>query len=161
GMGVPLLIIGAGGASLLPKAGNFMEDIKRFFGLVLLLMAAWLSGRLLGAQLVLWLYGGILLVYAVTLGAFDGKKRLRQGIALLIFTYALLLLLGAATGGSSVVNPLANAHQTPSAPAPALANSGHFSNVAGADLAAELASAQASGQPVLVDFFADWCTACK
>lgn len=159
GMGVPLLIIGAGGASLLPKAGNFMEEIKRFFGLVLLLMAAWLAGRIIGAQLVLWLYGGILLVYAVKLGAFDGKKRLRQGLALLLLAYALLLLVGAASGGSSVLNPLAKLTTASSQPAPV--TGGHFEQVTGTDLAAVLADAKAAKQPVLVDFFADWCTACK
>jgi len=44
GMGVPLLVVGASAGTLLPKAGPWMETVKRFFGVVLLGVAMW-SGR--------------------------------------------------------------------------------------------------------------------
>ena len=36
GMGVPLLAVGASAGALLPKAGPWMETVKRFFGVLLL-----------------------------------------------------------------------------------------------------------------------------
>lgn len=159
GMGVPLLIVGAGGASLLPKAGAFMEDVTRFFGLVLLLMAAWLLGRLLSANTMLWIYGAILLVYAVHLGAFDGKRRLRQAFALLLFLYASLLWVGASSGKGSLTQPLAGFVSPVHTTIDTRANA-NFTLVPAAALEQVLAEASVANQPVLVDFFADWCTAC-
>jgi thiol:disulfide interchange protein len=39
GMGTPLLIIGVGGGSLIPKAGSWMEVVKSVFGVLLLMVA--------------------------------------------------------------------------------------------------------------------------
>ena len=41
GMSVPLLLLGASAGALLPRAGAWMDDVKRFFGVLLL---AWRSG---------------------------------------------------------------------------------------------------------------------
>ena len=45
GMGVPLLAVGASAGTLLPKAGPWMETVKRFFGVVLLGVAIYLVRR--------------------------------------------------------------------------------------------------------------------
>jgi len=42
GMGVPLLLIGASAGSILPKAGSWMTAIRNLFGVLMLLMAAYL-----------------------------------------------------------------------------------------------------------------------
>lgn len=42
GMGVPLLLVGLSAGTLLPKAGPWMEWVKRFFGVLLLATAVWL-----------------------------------------------------------------------------------------------------------------------
>lgn len=160
GMGIPLLIIGAGGSHLLPKAGNFMEDIKRLFGLILLLMAIWLAGRLLPAPATLALYGAVLFIYALLQGATDRSHPFRQALALLVLFYASLLMIGALAGAQSPLKPLApftgaaqsaTAHQHTSA----------FTSIDKTQLADVLQQAAASRQPVLVDFYADWCVSCK
>jgi thiol:disulfide interchange protein DsbD len=43
GMGLPLLAIGVSGGALLPKAGRWMNAVKRFFGVLLLAVAVWIA----------------------------------------------------------------------------------------------------------------------
>jgi len=42
GMGVPLLVLGVSEGALLPKAGPWMNGVKKFFGVLLLGVAAWI-----------------------------------------------------------------------------------------------------------------------
>lgn len=51
GMGVPLLLVGIGAGNLLPRAGAWMNGIKRVFGLLLAAVALWLVFPLLAAAL--------------------------------------------------------------------------------------------------------------
>jgi len=51
GMGVPLIIMGTGGGHLLPRAGGWMEEIKRFFGITMLGIAIWLLDRIIADSL--------------------------------------------------------------------------------------------------------------
>ncbi len=47
GMGIPLLAIGVSGGALLPRAGRWMNVVKKFFGVLLLAVAAWIASPLL------------------------------------------------------------------------------------------------------------------
>ncbi len=49
GLGVPLLIIGLGAGTFLPRAGAWMDGVKVFFGVVLLAAALWIVWPVLGA----------------------------------------------------------------------------------------------------------------
>lgn len=49
GMGVPLLLIGASAGSLLPKAGSWMTAVRNLFGVLMLLMAAYIAWPVLPA----------------------------------------------------------------------------------------------------------------
>ena len=103
GMGVPLIIFGTGGGHFLPRAGQWMEDIKRFFGVVMLGVAIWLLERIVSDTLTLALYGLLLAVYGVQLGALEpvreGGSRLKRGLALVMALYGAILVVGAAGGG--------------------------------------------------------------
>jgi len=46
GMGIPLLVIGVSGGELLPRAGRWMDLVKKFFGVLLLAVAAWIVSPL-------------------------------------------------------------------------------------------------------------------
>jgi len=46
GMGIPLLAIGVSGGALLPKAGRWMNVVQKFFGVLLLAVAAWIVSPL-------------------------------------------------------------------------------------------------------------------
>jgi len=46
GMGIPLLVLGVSGGALLPRAGPWMNGVKKFFGVLLLAVAAWIVSPL-------------------------------------------------------------------------------------------------------------------
>ncbi|MFS2020340.1 protein-disulfide reductase DsbD, partial [Massilia sp. CT11-108] len=56
GMSIPLLLVGVSAGSLLPRAGLWMESVKRFFGVLMLAMALWMAAPVLPGivQMVLW-----------------------------------------------------------------------------------------------------------
>jgi thiol:disulfide interchange protein DsbD len=171
GMGVPLIIMGTGGGHLLPKAGAWMDDIKRFFGVLMLAIAVWLLARIVPASMAMGLYGVLAAGYGVYLGALEptpeGGSRMKRTVALMLALYGALLVIGAAAGGKDPLQPLVSAKHQPAAQESAAAGvpamqTGNWQKLRGSDnLAAALAQAAALGQPVLVDFYADWCASCK
>jgi thiol:disulfide interchange protein DsbD len=154
GMGVPLLLVGASAGSLLPRAGAWMNAVKRFFGVLMLAMAIWLVSPVLPAalQMVLWAalllgYGFYLLRPARSWGA------TAAGAAFAVL--GVLQLIGLASGGRDPLAPLA--HLNPGAPQ---IQALHFTRVKTvAQLDAALA--QTGGKTAMLDFYADWCVSCK
>src|SRR3990167_2312716 len=69
GMGVPLVLFGVGQATLLPKAGPWMEQIKSVFGAVILGMAIWMISRIIPAEITMLLWATLFIVSAVAFGA--------------------------------------------------------------------------------------------
>ncbi|MFY9179660.1 MAG: protein-disulfide reductase DsbD, partial [Venatoribacter sp.] len=110
GMGTPLLILGTTGASILPKAGNWMNQVKIFFGVMLIAVAIWLIGRLIPASIELLLWAVLSLVYAVVLGAFEPATslvaRTVKGIAWALFLYGVMALAGVLMGNTNPLAPL-------------------------------------------------------
>ena len=171
GMSVPLLVVGASAGSLLPRAGAWMERVKQVFGMMLLGVAIWMVSPVIPASLHMLLWSAWLLTAATFLGLFGPKSPLhspgpvaaRAGGAGLVCV-ALVLLIGAASGGKSVLQPLG--HLRPNSLEPSTAGatpSGlQFERVASTRaLDAALEQAHKAGQPVMLDFYADWCVACK
>jgi thiol:disulfide interchange protein DsbD len=158
GTGTPLLIIGTSAGKLLPKSGAWMDTIKRLFGAVMLAVAVWMLGRVLPARVTLALWAVPAATAAVVL--FMGTRLVRasrwplQAGALIAGLYGVLLVTGAALGGTS-----------PLAPIPAWAGTTRplaFAPIHSvADLDQAVARASREGRPVMVDFYADWCTSCK
>jgi thiol:disulfide interchange protein DsbD len=85
-------------------------------------------------------------------------------LGLLLVVYGCLLAIGAAAGGTDALQPLKGlsiAGGSRSA-GDGKANDDRFVMVkTGEQLDARLAAAKAANRPVLVDFYADWCTSCK
>lgn len=168
GMGLPLLLVGVGGAHLLPRAGGWMVQVKGVFGVLLLGVAIWLLERLLPGPLVMALWAALCIGCAVFLGALDrgdGRAaggRLAQGVGVLALVWGVLLSIGAASGASDPLRPLGRLAEA-RAEGPAAAAVAHqFTDVRGpAGVDAAIAAAVAAGEPVLLDLYADWCISCK
>lgn len=172
GMGVPLILVAVGGRKLLPTTGHWMTVVKHFYGVMLLAVAIWLIERLVPGWVGLTLWGILIAISGVQLGAFDAAKagweRTKKGLGLIFFAYGLALLAGAMAGANDPLAPL-DPFVAKAAPAGALGNpagynSGHADFIrveAPSDIETMLLQAQQQGRPVVLDFYADWCISCK
>jgi thiol:disulfide interchange protein DsbD len=172
GMGVPLLAVGTSAGSLMPRAGGWMSAVKAVFGVLLLGVAVWMLARILPPQISLVLYALLLIIPAIYLRAIDplpdgatGWSRLWKGVGVVLLVYGLMLMLGAFTGARDPLDPLAGIQRIAAGPAGsgsvAAAHELEFIDVKGGEeLDAALTEAAASGKPVMLDFFADWCIEC-
>ncbi len=166
GMGVPLLLVGLSAGTLLPRAGVWMEAVKKFFGVLLLAVAVWLVSPLIPdlARMLAW--AALLIVSGVYLRAMDpldaeagGWSRFWKGIGIITLIAGVSLLLGALGGGRDPLQPLSIFKGSSAATAPAETglNFQRVGTVAELDAAVRAAA----GRPVMLDFYADWCVSCK
>ncbi len=180
GMSVPLLLLGASAGALLPRAGAWMETVKRFFGLLLLGVAWWILAPVLPAPLAVAGWGALLLGAATFLQAFDrlpdgagSALRLGKAFGLVLALLGATQIVGAAAGARDALQPLqpfaaraagsavsgTSTAVSGIAPALAAADGVAFRRIATVD---ELdAVLRTAGRPVMLDFYADWCVSCK
>ena len=59
----------------MPRAGQWMENVKAGFGVVLLLMAVWMLDRIVATEVTMSLVALILIVSSVYLGAVDSLDK--------------------------------------------------------------------------------------
>lgn len=169
GMSVPLLLVGLSAGSLLPRAGTWMEQVKKLFGMVLFGVAIWLVSPVLPPSLHMLAWAAWALAAAALLGLFGhaqdraAPRPAFRAIAFGLGGVAAILLVGAASGGTSLLQPLA--HLRPASdPASAITTESklRFQRVKNlGELDALLTQAGREGQRVMLDFYADWCVACK
>lgn len=164
GMSVPLLLLGLSAGSLLPRAGRWMEQVKTFFGLMLLAVALWLVSPVLPAPVLMFVLGAGVLAAVLTLGAFDaGTWRLWRGVGGVAALWGVALMAGALSGGDSVVQPLRHLARAGSA----VVNTAVAATTEGPSFQ-RITSVQqlddalrTAGRPVVLDVYADWCVSCK
>lgn len=163
GMGVPLLLVGTFGATLLPRSGAWMNGVKIAFGLLLLGVAIWMIERLVAAPIALLLWAALAIGTALALGALNfnqpqGLPRARQTLGLMLLAWGIVLVIGAAQGGSNPLRPLATASSTSGNKVATL----EFTQVSSlTELEAAISQAEEANQPAFVHFTADWCISCK
>ncbi len=165
GMGVPLLAVGASAGALLPKAGPWMETVKRFFGTLLLAVAIYLVSPFTPLPLQMFLWGALLIGTAVYLRAIDslppgahGFQRFAKVVGLVALLAGVAYLVGAFSGSRDILQPLSGLRATTAAGGAAHETAFQRINSL-ADLDTRVRAA--AGKPVLLDFYADWCVSCK
>ncbi len=135
GLGLPYLFLGAfsGSVARLPRAGMWMESVKKIFGWVLLAMAAYFLRPAVPAPFGAWLLPAVLAAGAVYLVARSGGLRpaLRFATAILFLGAAAFFVPRSSRGAEPVWKPYA---------------------------AKDVARA---GRPAVIDFSAAWCAPCR
>jgi thiol:disulfide interchange protein DsbD len=167
GMGIPLLVIGTSAGRLLPKAGAWMVAVKGAFGFLMLGLAVWMLERLLPGSLTLALWGTLVFMAGVFLGAFkplgsDPQPRpmVAKGFGLLAVLYGAVMLVGALSGAEDPLRPLGRL--TSGGTAGAVSHEIEFERIKSVeDFQLALVQASSAGRPVILDFYADWCVSCK
>ncbi|WP_291994312.1 protein-disulfide reductase DsbD [Candidatus Accumulibacter sp. ACC003] len=163
GMGAPLLAVGVSAGTLLPRSGPWMEAIKKAFGVLLLATAVWLLSPVIPevAQMIAWAL--LLIVPAIYLHALDplpaharGWQRFWKGIGIFMLIGGAAMLLGALAGSRDPLQPLSVLRSSA-----ASAEARHLPFTRVRTLAELEGRIKSAGQPVLLDFYADWCVSCK
>ena len=158
GMGTPLLIVGASAGKLLPKAGAWMDAVKKLFGVMMLAVADWMLARIIPERfgLLLWAIPAFICAWILWT---EIKPRTSIGwmmrfAGVAAGLYGASLIAGYALGNTDPLAPLASR----SAQSQELA----FQPIKSVtDLQKAITQANAQGRTVLVDFSAKWCVSCK
>lgn len=159
GMGTPLLVIGTSAGKWLPKAGGWMNAVKSFFGVMLLAVAIYLLSRIMPGAVSMSLWAALLVFCGVFIGAFlpaeTKTAQFHKALGILLLVYGLLILIGASMGETNPLQPLARFQMT------TVSHDRAPVTLVKTVQDVNLAVSQAQGKPVMLDFYADWCTSCK
>jgi len=161
GMGVPLLVVGVSAGTLLPKSGPWMDAVKKAFGVILLATALWIVSSLIPVAVQMAGWALLLIVPAIYLRAIDplpphtgSWPRIWKALGVIMLITGALMLVGALSGARDPLQPLSGLRGSPQT-----SETLRFERVRTLD---ELeARIKTSGQPVMLDFYADWCVSCK
>ncbi|MGO2474497.1 MAG: protein-disulfide reductase DsbD, partial [Vibrio litoralis] len=158
GMGIPLIIVAVFGNKLLPKAGEWMNRVKVLFGFILLAAPIFLLERILPE---VWAQG-----LWVTLGLisfawlYHVKQTMQQASwqQSLVGIVAILGLVFSAYFGLQTAGVISSGQNHTQSSQANIAFT-RISTVS--ELKQQLTQAKAANKPVMFDFYADWCVACK
>ena len=169
GMGAPLLLVGAAQGKFLPKAGPWMVAVRNSFGFMMLGLAVWMLSRILPGEVTMLLWAILIFMAGVFMGGLTtltgdstGTQKLGKGFGFLAIIYGVVLLLGALTGGSNPLKPLASINVGGGSVIVEAEHELPFKRIKTVDdLDRELAASSGQGKTAFLDFYADWCVSCK
>jgi thiol:disulfide interchange protein DsbD len=165
GMGVPLIVFGTAAGKWLPRSGGWMVAVKAVFGVIFLGLAIWMLSRILDALWIMLMTGALLVACAVYMGTLEriadgasGWRRLWKALGLVALIVGAAELVGVAAGSRDLLQPLSGFGGGATQVEAGLS----FRTIKSVDdLDRAVAAASAAGQPVMLDFYADWCVSCK
>jgi len=170
GMGVPLLLVGTSASQWIPKTGPWMHRIKVGFGFLMLLMAVWMTDRV-WPEASLTLLAIISLVMALLLALHHrwqppleslSAAVIAYTLALFIGLYGIALIVGQLAGTGTLMQPIGNLGVIPTTSESAVpAQKLNIVKVLPQAIEPLLLQAKLNNQPVMLDFYADWCVSCK
>ena len=149
GLGLPFVVlaVASGNIARLPKSGEWMEWVRRLFGVVLLAMAAYFLRTVIGDHVYYALLGTLLVVGGVMLGWV-----MKVHASTLLFL-AFRRFIGVAAPLYGLYIALAPGH---------ILGRQHVAASSWVPYAeTALTRAAADGRAVVIDFSADWCMPCK
>lgn len=154
GMGTPLLLVGASAGTLLPRAGVWMESVKRFFGVLMLATALWMISPVIPEALQMLGWAALGIGYAIWLFMPKRSGWLAKAAALGLFGFGMAQLVGMASGGRDVFAPLAHLSNKRE-------HAAEFMRVRSVKELESILSTPSTNKIVMLDFYADWCVSCK
>ena len=152
GMSIPLLLVGLSAGSLLPRAGAWMEAVKKFFGVLMLAMALWLVSPVIPAAAQMAGWTALFLGYGFYLLR-SSRHFAAMALGAAFAILGAIQLVGVATGGRDALAPLA--HLGVGAQQHGLT----FQRIKTVEQL-DAALANTNGKTVMLDFYADWCVSC-
>ncbi len=165
GMGLPLIILCTVGTNVLPKAGNWLNYSKRFFGIMLIAVAVWMLARFLNPSLSLALWGALFIFASFSFGPWAKTHPILKTALSISLLWGIVMVLGAALGNTDPLQPLKNLQvnaNNRAGPGTTKTHTLEFKTIESlAELEQEHANNRDSGKILLLDFYADWCTSCK
>ena len=163
GMGIPLILVGVSAGKFMPKPGAWMTMVNAVFGVLMLGVAIWMLEKVLPSSITTLLYALLGIGFALYLGAFDKEGHIfKRTVAFIIFVYSLSLFLGFLAGEASMSKPLGflKSQVVTSIASPNVSKNIHFIKITSLDELNALLEKN-RGKKIMLDFAADWCTACK
>ncbi|RZT06023.1 thiol:disulfide interchange protein DsbD [Duganella sp. CF402] len=155
GMSVPLILVGVSAGALLPKAGMWMDSVKRFFGVLMLAVGWWLVSPVLPGAVQMMGWAALFVGYGMYLLLNSGQW-VAKSVAVIVAVLGVAQLVGVVSGGRDPLAPLAHlaggkaAHEAPLA----------FQRIKTVQQL-DAVLAQTGGKTAMLDFYADWCVSCK
>ena len=162
GMGVPLIVVGVSAGKFMPRPGAWMTMVTAIFGVMMLGVAIWMLEKIVDPSITMILYSVLGIGFSLFLGVFEKKGHFFQhSVAMVIFIYSVALFIGFLAGASSMTQPLGFLKaQSVTYAAQTQVKEVKFKLVKSlAELDAILE--ENKGKKIMLDFSADWCTACK
>jgi thiol:disulfide interchange protein DsbD len=162
GMGLPLIAVGVSAGKFMPKPGAWMMMVSAIFGVMMLGIAIWMLERVVDSYITMLLYSMLGIGFATYLAPFNKESHIfRKSVAIIIFIYSVSLFIGALGGSNSMTQPLAFLKpQAVSSSASLNTKAPKFTTVTSIKELDKIL-AESRGKNIMLDFSAEWCTACK